>query len=92
MCVSLIVILQLCLFLGVVHHIVELLGLRAQVLRELRMDMRRLQVFILFHVLYHHSDVILASICGVRGIDKSAQAATLGFSYGLRLVAALSRF
>jgi len=47
-----------------VHHIVELLSLlqAAKVASKLSMDMRGLQVFILFHVLYHHSDVILTAI------------------------------
>lgn len=45
------------------NHIIELvLSLRAEVARELGMNMRSLQVFILFHVLYHHPDVILTAV------------------------------
>ena len=58
------------------HHIIELvLSLRAEVARELGMNMRSLQVFILFHVLYHHTDVILTAVsrgCTLGATDNAA--------------------
>ena len=82
--------------MSVVHHVIVLLSLlRAKIPSELSMNMRGLQILILFHVMDHHSYVILTSICHgliLDTINYSTKAATLRFAYILRLIDALSRF
>ncbi len=87
---------MLSIFLSVVQHVIVLLSLlRTKILSELSMNMRGLQVLILFHVMDHHSYVILTSICDgwiLATINYSTKASTLRSAHILRLIDALSRF
>lgn len=78
------------------HHVIVLLSLlRAKIPSELSIDMRGLQVLILFHVMDHHPYVILTSIFHgliLDTINYSTKAATLRSANILRLIDALSRF